>query len=148
MKNFESKGARQQGAPLNGSHRNETHLKGARRPAWALVVPLLGLLTACGTVDTVSQWWKGGTLESPRLAAGVSEYTCDGSKVFQMRMETGTQSAWVRFPDREFRVDPVPGDATGRYTNGRTTLNLKGEEAFLTEGTAVTYANCKRTASG
>ena len=72
------------------------------------------------------------------------EYACDGNKRFLLRMDTQSPSAWIRFPDREFRLDPVPGSATNRYANGRSTLNLKGDEAFLTEGTVVSYANCKK----
>ena len=117
----------------------------ARAGAWVAIV---SAMAGCGTVDKVGEWWKGGTGEAPRLAAGTSEYYCEGNKAFQLRLETGSPSAWVRFPDREFRVDAVPGETAGRYTNGRTTLNLKADEAFLTEGTAVTYANCKRAASG
>jgi len=105
-------------------------------------------LAACGTVEKVGDWWKGGAIEAPRLAPGANEYLCDGNKSFQARLDASTQSAWVKFPDREFRLDAVPGATEGRYTNGRTTLNTKGDEAFLTEGAAVTYANCKRAASG
>ena len=106
------------------------------------------VMAGCGTVERVGDWWRGGAVEAPRLAPGVGEYRCDGGKSFQARFDTATKSAWVRFPDREFRLDAVPGGGEGRYTNGRTTLNTKDDEAFLTEGTAVSYANCKRAASG
>jgi len=104
------------------------------------------VIAACGTVEKVGEWWKGGAVEAPRLAPGVGEYRCDGGKRFQARFDAASQSAWVRFPDREFRLDAVPGAAEGRYSNGRSTLNTKGDEAFLTEGAAVSYANCKRAA--
>ena len=106
------------------------------------------VLVACGTVDKVSDWWRGGTVEAPRLAPGVGEYFCDGGKSFQARFDGTTRSAWVRFPDREFRLDAVPGAAEGRYSNGRTTLNSKGDETSLIEGTTLSYINCKRAASG
>ncbi len=105
-------------------------------------------IAGCGMAEKVGAFWKGGALEAPRLAPGAIEYLCDGNKTFQARIDSSTQSAWVKFPDREFRLDAVPGASTGRYTNGRTTLNTKGDEAFLTEGTAVSFANCKRVASG
>jgi membrane-bound inhibitor of C-type lysozyme len=107
-------------------------------------VLILIVLDGCGTVEKVGDWWKGEREETIRLAPGTVEYQCEGNKSFLARVDTSTQSAWVKFPDREFRLDPVPGTVAGRYSNGRATLNIKGEEAFLTEGTAVIYANCKR----
>ena len=109
---------------------------------------IAAMVAACGTVEKVGDWWRGGAIEAPRLAPGVGEYLCDGGKSFQARFDAGKHSAWVRFPDREFRLDAVPGATDGRYSNGRTTLDTKGEEASLTEGAAVSYANCKRAASG
>jgi membrane-bound inhibitor of C-type lysozyme len=109
---------------------------------------IVAALAGCGTVEKVGDWWRGGAIEAPRLAPGASEYLCDGNKTFQARLDSSTQSVWVKFPDREFRLDAVPGATDGRYTNGRTTLNIKGDEAFLTDGTSVTYATCKRAASG
>ena len=106
------------------------------------------VLAGCGSVERVGDWWRGNVTEAPRIAPGAVEYVCDGNKIFQARFEAAAQSAWIRFPDREFRLDAVPGAAAGRYSNGRTTLNTKGDEAFLTEGTTINYANCKRAASG
>lgn len=114
----------------------------------AIYLVVVSTMSACGTVDRVSDWWRGEGAEAPRLQPGTVEYVCEGSKIFQMRMDSSTQSAWVRFPDREFRLDPVPGAVAGRYTNGRTTLNIKDDDAFLTEGTTVSYANCKRAVKG
>ena len=109
-----------------------------------MYLSVAAVLVACGTVDKVGDWWRGGTVEAPRLAPGVGEYFCDGGKSFQARFDAATRSAWVRFPDREFRLDAVPDAAEGRYSNGRTTLNSKGDEASLTEGATLSYTNCKR----
>ncbi|MEI8256869.1 MAG: MliC family protein [Deltaproteobacteria bacterium] len=99
-------------------------------------------------MEKVGAWWQGGAAEAPRLAPGVGEYLCEGGKSFQARFDAVTHSAWVRFPDREFRLDAAPGTAEGRYTNGRTTLNTKGEELFLSEGATATYTACKRATAG
>lgn len=117
-------------------------------PAIAGCLLCAALLAACGTVEKVGDWWRGEREEIVRLAPGTIEYRCDSDKRFLARFDTATQMAWVRFPDREFRLDPVPGAVAGRYTNGRTTLNVKGDDAFLTEGTAVSYANCKKAPAG
>ena len=105
-------------------------------------------LGGCGTVEKVGDWWRGDREEAVDLAPGTVVYQCEGNKSFLARIDTATQSAWVKFPDREFRLDPVQGTVGGRYSNGRATLNIKGDEAFLTEGTAVSYANCKRANAG
>jgi membrane-bound inhibitor of C-type lysozyme len=119
-----------------------------RLKAKAAMCFLVAALAGCGTVDRVGEWWRGEGKEAPRMAPGTVEYLCEGKKTFQARFDTAPHRAWVKFPDREFRLDPVPGAVAGRYTNGRTTLNIKDDEAFLTEGTTVTYASCKRAATG
>lgn len=118
------------------------------RPRATVYCLFLMSLAGCGTVDRVGEWWRGEGPEAPRLAPGAVEYLCEGNKTFQARFEASTGIAWIRFPDREFRLDPVPGAVAGRYTNGRTTLNTKGDDAFLTEGTTVSHASCKRAAAG
>ena len=109
---------------------------------------ILMSLAGCGTVERVGEWWRGEGSEAPRLAPGAVEYLCEGNKTFQARFDSSMGIAWIKFPDREFRLDAVPGTVAGRYTNGRTTLNTKGDEAFLTEGTAVSHASCKRASTG
>ena len=116
-----------------------------RVTAWIMFALVLG---GCGSVEKVGDWWRGDREEAVVLAPGTVVYQCEGNKSFLARIDTSTQSAWVKFPDREFRLDPLPGAAAGRYTNGRANLNIKGDEAFLTEGTAVSYANCKRSNAG
>ncbi|MFM9968318.1 MAG: MliC family protein [Burkholderiales bacterium] len=113
-----------------------------------IICAIVAMLAACGTVDRVGEWWRGEGREVPRIAAGTVEYLCEGNKTFQARIDPATYAAWVKFPDREFRLDPVPGAVAGRYSNGRSTLNIKGDEAFLTEGTTVSYANCKKATAG
>ena len=114
----------------------------------AIAICFAALIASCGTVEKVGAWWQGGAAEAPRLAPGVGEYLCEGGKSFQARFDPATHSAWVRFPDREFRLDAAPGTAEGRYTNGRTTLSSKAEELSLTEGATVIYAGCKRATAG
>ena len=110
----------------------------------SLVAAALGaavLATGCGTVERM---W-GGATEQKRVRVG-TEYTCDANRKLLVRFDAGGKSAWVIFPEREFRLDQVPGESGARYSNGRTTLSTSGDEVSLDEASAVTYANCKRTA--
>jgi len=53
-------------------------------------------------------------------------------------------SAWIIFPEREFRLDKAAAPADGtRYTNGSAVLEMKGDQASLTDGPAIAFRNCK-----
>src|SRR5260221_7758462 len=121
----------------------------------AMAAPLLATLTlvtmvaGCASIrmPRLSFWSDGpGEMKSPRLI-GATMYGCDGGKQLAVRYAAAGQPAMVIFPEREFRLDPAPG-AAGRYSNGRTTLNVSGDEASLDEAGAIVLANCKRAAPG
>ena len=97
----------------------------------------------CGTVQSL---WGGGAAEQPRARTDVTEFRCEANKKLLVRIEPGGASAWVAFPEREFRLDQVPG-ASGQYSNGRATLTARDGALSLEEGPGVSFANCRR-ASG
>ena len=103
---------------------------------------LTALAAGCGTVERM---W-GGATEQKRVRPGVTEYTCDANRKLLVRFDAGVKAAWVIFPEREFRLDQVPAASGAQYSNGRTTLATHGDEASLEEASAVTFANCKRSA--
>jgi membrane-bound inhibitor of C-type lysozyme len=104
------------------------------------------LLTALGAgCGTVERMW-GGATEQKRVRVGVTEYACDANRKLLVRFDAGGKSAWVIFPEREFRLDQVSGASGAQYSNGRTTLTTQGDEATLEEASAITFANCKRSA--
>ena len=49
----------------------------------------------------------------------------------------------IIFREREFRLDQAPS-APGRYSNGSTTLQSKGELVSLEEEGTTTYSNCRK----
>jgi hypothetical protein len=108
-----------------------------RKTSTAMMMALLaGLLGACS-----GGWWPFGRSEgaAARIPAGATEYSCAEGKRLLVRFEA--KSAWVYFPDREFRLDQ---SADERYGNGVTTLSLQGDSAHLdTEGKRQ-FADCKR----
>lgn len=94
-----------------------------------------------------SSWWPFGSSSSPDrpwYPSDASVYKCDASKTLVVRYLEGGKAAMVMFPDREFRLDQVRSASGVSYSNGRTDLRTKGDEAQLDEGGNPLYANCKR----
>lgn len=115
----------------------------------AVLSALIATLAGCGSVSMprLSFWNNEPTeLKSPRLV-GATLYACEGGKQLAVRHGAAGQAVMVIFPEREFRLDPAPG-AAGRYTNGRTTLTVEGNEASLNEAGSSVLANCKRNSPG
>ena len=108
-----------------------------------LAAVLIALAAGCGSVERL---WGGGPAEQKRVRAGVTEFSCDSNKKLQVLFDAAGKTAWVIFPEREFRLDAVPGGSGAAYSNGRTTLTATAEGTRLEEGSSVTFANCKRAA--
>lgn len=106
-----------------------------------------GLVVFTPGCATVERMWSGGPTEQKRVRAGVTEFSCDANRKLLVRFDAAGKTAWVIFPEREFRLDQVPGASGLQYSNGRTTLSTQGDEASLEEASAVTFANCKRSAA-
>ena len=100
------------------------------------------LLTACA-----GGWWPfGGNSQDPsaRIPPGATVYNCAGNKRLFVRHAADGKSAWVIYPDREFRLDRVNASSGDRYSNGVSTLTVQGEETTLEEGGARLFTDCKR----
>jgi membrane-bound inhibitor of C-type lysozyme len=115
----------------------------------ALLAALLSAaLSGCGSVKlNPLEWWSSGPNEQqPQRLVGATRYQCAGGKELAVRYAPQGQAwAMVLLPEREFRLDAVTA-AAGRYSNGRATLDFKGDEVELQENGALLYAACKRVA--
>lgn len=103
-------------------------------------------LTACG-----GSWWPfggKGADESARVPAGATEYSCAGNRRMLVRYTADGKSAWVIYPDREFRLDRVSAASGDRFTNGVSTLTTQGEDTLLEESGTRLFADCKRKSAG
>jgi membrane-bound inhibitor of C-type lysozyme len=105
-------------------------------------------LAACGGG---SGWWPWqsdkGIDVATRVPPGATEFSCAGAKRLLVRFTADGKSAWVIYPDREFRLDR-PGSGAGElYTNGVTSLSVQGADAHLDEGSTRAFAECKRKGS-
>jgi membrane-bound inhibitor of C-type lysozyme len=90
-------------------------------------------------------WFGMGsdTGSAPQLPPDAVAYQCDQGKRLVVRYPSGAKYVIVMLPDREFRLDQTASGSGIRYSNGRTTLQAKGDEVSLEEGTVTTFANCK-----
>jgi membrane-bound inhibitor of C-type lysozyme len=102
------------------------------------------VLAGCGGLDVSKMWpFDSSSKEQDlsRTPPGATAYQCEGGKRLFVRYLDNGGAAWVILPDREFRL--TKGGAG--YTNGNATLEAKGGDVALYEGTTVTHAGCKPT---
>jgi membrane-bound inhibitor of C-type lysozyme len=110
------------------------------RPASALIACSFALLAGCGL------WPFGETnSERSRAPADATAYQCEGGKRFYLRYLNNAQSAWVIFPEREFRLDKAPSASGTRYVQGPAVLEVTGDTLNLVDGPGIRYTNCKTT---
>ena len=108
-----------------------------------LAAVLAVCLAGCGGLPNL---WplSSSERERSRAPANATEYQCDAGKRFYLRTLDNGASAWIIFPEREFRLDKVAGPAVGsRYTNGSAVLEMNGDQASLTDGPAIAFRDCK-----
>jgi len=104
------------------------------------------LLTACS-----GGWWPFGARSSDpatRIPPGATEYSCAGNKRLLVRYTPDGKSAWVIYPDREFRLDRGSAAGGERFTNGVSTLSVQGDEVMLEDSGARLFTACKRGQGG
>jgi membrane-bound inhibitor of C-type lysozyme len=114
-----------------------------KRFAAALALCLSAVLAGCGGMPSL---WPFSPAERERSRAPVNatEYQCDAGKRFYVRYLDNGASAWIIFPEREFRLDKAAGPTDGsRYTNGSAVLEVKGDQANLTDGPGLVFRDCK-----
>src|SRR4029453_9731260 len=81
--------------------------------AFVVVVMLIG----CSGGGWVP--WSKSSGEAPRLPPGAKGYACEGGKRLIVRIDADAKSAWVIYPDREFRLNRVGSESGEQYSNGR-----------------------------
>jgi hypothetical protein len=111
------------------------------RMAVAVLAPVL--LSACGTVKDLLPFGDKESTELSRKPANATEYLCEGNKRFYVRtLDAG--AVWLIAPDREIRLEKLPGPESMRYGAGRTVLEISGPDAMLTDP-PTQFAGCKRS---
>jgi hypothetical protein len=108
----------------------------------AAILALAALLIAgCGGGSMLPFGMGGGT-ELSRKPANATEYRCAGGKGFFVRT-LDANALWLIAPDREIRLEKLPGAESGRYGVGKVVLEMGADEATLFDP-PTQYAGCKR----
>jgi membrane-bound inhibitor of C-type lysozyme len=97
-------------------------------------------LAGCGSWNP----WAGPQEERVAPPADAVTFQCDGGRRLTVRMPASAKSVMVMLPERQFRLDESPAASGVRYSNGRTTFHVKGDEAFLEEDGKMLFGGCKR----
>jgi hypothetical protein len=109
------------------------------RAALLALAPVM--LAGCGG-GSLLPYGIGGTTELSLKPANATEYRCDGARTFYVR-NLDADAVWLIAPDREIRLDKLPGAETGRYGTGKVVLEIRPEGATLFDPPAQ-FAGCKR----
>lgn len=102
----------------------------------SLALFTLTVLAGCGSW---SPW--SGPVEQSRLPRDAQVYRCDGGRTLAVRQLDKGESMMVIYPEREFRLERI---GEGRYSNGRTLLQMEGDEAWVEEEKGRVYDGCKK----
>ena len=123
--------------PANPRERNPF----VRTASLVLAAAFLALF-GCSSVDL---WPFGGgkSQELSRKPVGAIEYQCNNERRLYVRYLDNGASAWVIFPEREFRLDKVDSTSGTRYSNGIAMLEKDGDEISLRDGPSVAFTGCK-----
>ena len=107
----------------------------------ACLIVLTLLLAGCGSID-LWPFGAGESSERSRAPSDASEYRCDGGKRFYLRYLNNGASAWIIFPERQFRLDKDASASGARYRSRIAVLEVNGDEATLRDADAV-FTGCK-----
>jgi membrane-bound inhibitor of C-type lysozyme len=105
------------------------------------------LITASTLAACSGSFWpfaRDGSATTVGIADGATQYTCADGKRLLVRYAADGKSAWIIYPNREFRLDQVPSGSGERFTNGVSTLHTKRDAATLEEGGSRLFVDCRR----
>jgi hypothetical protein len=107
----------------------------------ATMLCLSTLLAGCGGIN-VWPFGESRSTEASRKPSNATEYQCDGGKAIYVRNLDGG-AVWLIAPDREIRLDKLPGAKGTVYGVGKVRLELTEQSATLLDPPAQ-FLGCKR----
>lgn len=112
----------------------------------AILALSTALLAGCGGMNFgqwLPSWGERSESERPKIPPGAKAYACDAGKRLFVRYAADNRYAMVIFPDREFRLDADASAPGAKFSNGRTVLMVRGDEASLEESGTAIFAKCR-----
>ena len=82
-----------------------------------------------------------GCSSGKAFKSGVT-YTCDGGKSFELELYESVDIAFLTVPGRRFSLHRMPSGARVKYSDGKTTLWLKGQTASVEIEGQTGFENC------
>jgi len=102
----------------------------------ASAVVILGLLPS----DLLAA--KPGNLENATPAKKFN-YLCDDGKMFTLEVITPEDCVILTLDGKPIKLPRVASGSGARYSNGKTTVWLKGNEAFIEVDGKIIIKNCR-----
>ena len=112
----------------------------------AVLAASVMLLAGCGGMDVgrwLPSWGERSPSEAPRTPPGAKAYACDAGKRLLVRFAADNRYAMIIFPEREFRLDADASAPGAKFSNGRTVLTVRGDEAALEDAGTAIFSKCR-----
>ena len=106
---------------------------------WIAAAAAIVILQGCS-----GGWWpfgRSGGEQAGRIPEGATEYSCAQGRRLIVRYAADAKSAWIIFPDREFRLDRT--GSSERYTNGASTLVVQEDGVTLDVEGGNRFEDCR-----
>lgn len=110
-----------------------------------LCIPVLAGCGGLGSISRINLWpfAEGQAQERSRTPPGATAYQCQGGRQFYVRDLENGGAAWVTLPDRDLRLERDRSFSGNRYSRAKTTLEIEGDGASLSDGLEV-FKACSR----
>ncbi len=82
-----------------------------------------------------------GCSSDKAFKSGVT-YTCDGGKSFVLELYENVDIAFLTVPGKRFYLHRMPSPSRVKYSDGRTTLWMKGKTASVEIEGQTEFENC------
>ncbi len=111
-------------------HKRITHIKAKRAVLAGNMACMIVMLSGCVSVNVYEAWTPQG------------RYVCEDGKSFMVELIENGAAVRVTTDAAQFALPQTGGATDAKFTDGRTTLYVDGNRAFLEEGAQVYARGC------
>jgi len=98
---------------------------------------LLTLVWACGQAEGPATALKPGTASEPLV------FQCAGGQSFIVEFDRKGENILFKMDNLSIKLPQVPSGSGAKYSDGRTTVWMKGEEAFVVVDGNIILRDCQ-----